>query len=110
MACHARISRKPANRNRRRAAALSLAAIFLFLLLFPSRELASALIDYSWWKELGHLDTWVKLFLYGTVPVALRVICFWAAFFAAFRLGTRSEAQPLFGCATEMDRLAGALC
>ena len=70
----------------------------LFALLIGSRYIASTVIDYSWWSEVGQLDTWFNLLLYGTVPVLLTILLFWIAFSVAFKLGRRHGGdQPLFG-------------
>ena len=34
-----------------------------------ARWAASMLIDYSWWKELGQVNTWIDLYAYSTLPV-----------------------------------------
>ncbi|MFL6450600.1 MAG: UPF0182 family protein [Bryobacteraceae bacterium] len=73
-------------------------AALLLLLLLGSRYLASLLIDYSWWSEMGQTDTWFDLYLYGTGPVILAFLLFAGAFWTAFRLGIRSSGRrPLFG-------------
>ncbi|MCU1291780.1 MAG: hypothetical protein JWP08_630, partial [Bryobacterales bacterium] len=70
----------------------------LFALLVCSRYLASTLIDYEWWSELGQLDTWLNLLLYGTAPVVLAAILFFASLATAFRLGSRhSGTEPILG-------------
>ncbi len=70
----------------------------LFLLLVGSRFLASTLIDYQWWSEMGQTDTWFDLYLYGTGPSILAFLLFAAAFWTAFKLGIRSTGnRPLFG-------------
>lgn len=70
----------------------------LFLLLIGSRFLASTLIDYKWWSEMGQTDTWFDLYLYGTGPLILAFLLFAAAFWTAFKLGIRDTGnRPLFG-------------
>ena len=84
--------------RRQRRGGLLFLLILVVALLFCSRYLASTLIDYSWWSELGQVDTWVNLLLYGTVPVILAVALFWFAFSIAFKIGIRhSSDEPLFG-------------
>ena len=81
-----------------RRSGLVLLALVVFVLLVGSRYLASTLIDYSWWKELGQTETWWNLLLYGTGPLALAVVLFLAAFWAAYQLGMRQTGKgPLFG-------------
>ncbi len=61
----------------------------IVVILFCSRYIASTLIDYSWWKELHQVDTWISLWIYGTGPVLLTILIFFFAFWIAFRLGLR---------------------
>ena len=79
--------------QRRRRGGLILFAILVVILLICSRYIASTLIDYQWWSEVHQVDTWINLLLYGTVPIVLAVILFFAAFWIAFRLGIRRELQ-----------------
>jgi len=73
-------------------------AATLLILLLCSRFLASTLIDYSWWSEVGQVDTWVNLWLYGTGPIAVAVVILFCAFWVAFELGFRREKDaPVFG-------------
>lgn len=67
--------------------------ILLFALLVCSRYIASTLIDYEWWSELGQVDTWINLLLYGTAPILLASILFFCAFWIAFKVGTRQESE-----------------
>src|SRR5947209_6224215 len=89
-----RIGQAEAPRRR----ALFYIAGLLFLLLVGSRFLASTLIDYEWWSEMGQTDTWFDLYLYGTGPSILAFLLFAAAFWTAFKLGIRDTGnRPLFG-------------
>jgi uncharacterized protein len=84
-------------RKQRRGGLLFL-VILVLALLFCSRYIASTLIDYAWWSEVGQLDTWINLLLYGTVPVVIATILFWIAFSLSFKFGSRNnDTQPLFG-------------
>ena len=72
--------------------------ILALIVLISSRFIAGTLIDYAWWTELHQLDTWINLLLYGTVPILLAVLLFFAIFWTAFRLGIgHTPATPLFG-------------
>jgi uncharacterized membrane protein (UPF0182 family) len=73
--------------------------ILLIIILFCSRYIASTLIDYSWWSELGQADTWVSLLIYGTGPIVVAIVLFFLAFWIAFRLGMRHSGRegPVFG-------------
>ncbi len=52
--------------------------IFLLLvflvLLFGARSIAEFIIDFQWWKEVGHLPTWEAVLLYSFVPVAIATV------------------------------------
>jgi uncharacterized membrane protein (UPF0182 family) len=58
-------------------------AIAAFAILIGARFLTGFAIDYQWWKEMGQIDTWLKLLLYQTVPVTaatlLAFLLFWVA-------------------------------
>ncbi len=72
--------------------------VAVLIILFCSRYIASTLIDYSWWSELHQVDTWISLLIYGTGPVLLTVVIFFFAFWIAFKLGIRHQADtPVFG-------------
>ena len=74
------------------------AVVAIFVLLIGSRYIASTLIDYAWWSEMRQLETWLNLLIYGSGPVLLAIVLFFAAFWTAFKLGIRRTADtPLFG-------------
>jgi uncharacterized membrane protein (UPF0182 family) len=80
---------------------LLFAAILLLILLAGSSFMASTLIDYNWWTEIHQINTWWSLLLYGTVPVILAVVLFFAVFWTAFVYGMRSSKDTLvFGFVT----------
>ncbi len=85
--------------QRQRRGNLLFVVIVLFAILLCSRYIAGTLIAYEWWSELHQLDTWFNLLLYGTGPVALASILFFAAFFTAFRTGFGKQlpGTQLFG-------------
>ncbi|MDQ6679206.1 MAG: UPF0182 family protein [Acidobacteriota bacterium] len=63
--------------------------ITAFLLLLAARWLASFAIEYQWWSELGQLQTWFDLYLYGFAPVAAATLIAAAALWTAHSLGLR---------------------
>ena len=84
--------------QRQRRGGLIFIVVLLAAILFCSRYIASTLIDYSWWSEVHQVDTWISLLLYGTGPILLAFLLFFFAFWIAFKLGMRREAEtPLFG-------------
>lgn len=63
------------------------------MILLCSRYIASTVIDYAWWSEIKQLDTWINLWLYGTVPVVCAAVLFFAVFWAAFFTATRGAGK-----------------
>jgi uncharacterized membrane protein (UPF0182 family) len=62
---------------------------------------ASILIDYSWWKELGQVQTWVDLYAYSTLPVVAGTVIAWIAFLVAHSRGVsfaggRTSDYPIY--------------
>lgn len=51
--------------------------ILALILLASARSIASAWIDYAWWREVGQTETWGQMILYGWFPSILAgLICF----------------------------------
>lgn len=50
---------------------------------------SSVLIDYSWWKELGQVDTWIDLYAYSTLPVAGATLLTWIVLLIAHARGVK---------------------
>src|SRR5260370_16699621 len=72
----------PRPRTRKRALRITLFAVILLLLL-GARTIASTVIDYQWWKELGQVDTWLSLYLYAIGPLLAATAIAFAALWAA---------------------------
>ena len=68
----------PRPRTRKRALRITLFVVILLLLL-GARTIASTVIDYQWWKELGQVDTWLSLYLYAIGPLLAATMTFWVA-------------------------------
>jgi uncharacterized protein len=51
--------------------------VLFFVLLIGANWGASLLIDYSWWKELGQVKTWIDLYAYSTLPIAFATFLTW---------------------------------
>ncbi len=90
----------PGRERPARRVALAIAA-FLFLLIF-GRSICNIVIDYSWWRELGHLDTWWRIALYRNAPgFAAWLIVFvilWIAHARGMRhAGARLREHPWYG-------------
>ncbi|MGI8743227.1 MAG: UPF0182 family protein [Bryobacteraceae bacterium] len=85
---------------RRRGGCLYLVAAVIILLI-AARSIASLVIDYQWWQEMGHLQTWYSLWLYSVLPtVAATLIAFavlWIAHARALKFArTRLGERPLY--------------
>src|SRR5258706_5204165 len=72
----------PRPRSRKRTVRITLIVVLLLTLL-GARTVASTVIDYQWWKELGQVDTWLSLYLYGIGPLAAATILAFGALWAA---------------------------
>ena len=63
--------------------------IILFLLLIGSRTIAGTVIDYEWWKELGQVQTWLSMYLYGVAPLAAATFVAFVALWISHARGLR---------------------
>ena len=79
----------PARSRRAIGAAIPVLVVLFFALIFAVKWGASLLIDYSWWKELGQARTWIDLYTYSTLPIAIATIFCWAALMIAHARGIR---------------------
>jgi uncharacterized membrane protein (UPF0182 family) len=66
-----------AGRERHRRVALVVFAAVIFIALACAGWAASRLIDYSWWKEMGQVNTWLDLYAWSTMPWATGTIVAW---------------------------------
>lgn len=49
--------------------------LLLVILIFAlSRTVATVVIDYEWWKEIGQVQTWLNLAVYGLAPILTAAI------------------------------------
>ncbi len=71
-----------------RAGLVGLIVLF-FVLLIGANWGASLLIDYSWWKELGQVETWLSLYAYSTLPIAGATLITWIALLIAHARGVK---------------------
>ncbi|MBV8818929.1 MAG: UPF0182 family protein, partial [Acidobacteriaceae bacterium] len=84
----------------RRAGCFTLAIIAL-LVLFGAQFIASFIIDYQWWQEMGQLRTWWDTWLYRYGPVAiaalLMFVVLWIAHARALKhAGTGLRQYPTY--------------
>jgi uncharacterized membrane protein (UPF0182 family) len=59
----------PRRRTSRPALRITI-VVAILLLLIGARTIASVLIDYKWWRELGQVETWLSMYLYSVGPLA----------------------------------------
>ncbi len=93
-------------RNRTRRLGLIAIGVFAFLLLASVGWASSLLIEYSWWKEMGQVTTWLDLYAWSTVPVSAATLIAWLVLWVthsrAVRFaGGRASDYPIY------NRLAG---
>jgi uncharacterized protein len=81
------------SRSRRPGSGLRIGLIGLVILfvvlLIGGNWAASLLIDYSWWKELGQVKTWIDLYAYSTLPIALATFVTWVIVLVAHARGVK---------------------
>jgi uncharacterized protein len=64
-------------------------AVLFFAILAGAKWASSLLIDYSWWKEIGQVKTWIDLYAYSTLPVAAGTILAWIVLLTAHSRAVR---------------------
>ncbi len=72
------------------------------VLLTGARTLSSWILDYQWWQELGHVETWFSMMLYSVGPevavATLAFIVFWIAHARGLKAaGTRLRDHKMYG-------------
>jgi uncharacterized membrane protein (UPF0182 family) len=102
-----RISRAPRASRRKPIIVFLVVALLLLILI---RWGASLLIDYSWWKELGQVRTWIDFYSYSTIPVCagtlLAAIVLWWTHARALKFaGTGLSEHPLYARLTSLAAL-----
>ena len=87
-----------------------LPVIFVLILIAMSRSFATLAIDYEWWKELGQVQTWLNLAVYGSAPVLTAAVVAGITLWIAMARGLKSAGEG-FGTLPRLIRLAtvGAL-
>ncbi|MBI1788616.1 MAG: UPF0182 family protein [Acidobacteria bacterium] len=75
--------------------------IAVLILLLGARSIASYVIEFAWWKELGQLETWLDMLGYQLVPViAASLLAFavlWLAHARGLKFaGVRLRDQPRY--------------
>jgi len=71
-------------RARKQPRALRITLLVVIVLAFISaRTIASVIIDYQWWKELGQVETWLSMYLYSVGPLAVATLVAFASLWLA---------------------------
>src|SRR5436309_402039 len=84
----------PAPGSRSRAGCVTL-VIAVIVVLVGARALASWVLDYQWWRELGHVDVWVSMMLYSVGPVVAVALLAFVAFWVAHARGLKAGGTRL---------------
>jgi len=63
--------------------------ILFFIVLIGAKWAASLLMEYSWWKEIGQVNTWIDLYAYSTLPVAVCTMLAWFVLLIAHSRGVK---------------------
>jgi len=79
----------------RRTSKLPYLIFAVFVLLASVRAIASAYIDFLWWKELGQSETWWRMWTYSIVPLAAAATIAFAVLWLAQMAGTRHAGERL---------------
>ena len=103
-----RIERGGARRGRRGVRVTLI--VLALLVLLGARSVASFVIDYQWWKELGQLDTWLAMLAYGFTPMlGATLIAFavlWVAHARAVKFaGASLSEHPLYAWISSLGLL-----
>ncbi|MDQ6704481.1 MAG: UPF0182 family protein, partial [Acidobacteriota bacterium] len=77
------VHRLPSSMPRRSRAGCVSLAITALLALLGARWIASLVIEYQWWKELGQVQTWLNLYTYSVAPVAAATLLAFAVLWIA---------------------------
>ncbi len=73
---------------RRRIGLIALAVVALFVLASAGWA-SSLLIEYSWWKEMGQVNTWLDLYAWTTLPVIAATVVAWIVLMIAHARAVR---------------------
>lgn len=73
----------------------------LMAVFLGARTIASYVIDYQWWKEMGQVPTWFSMLLYGMAPALTAsllafVVLWWVHARALKSAGTGLRRVPLY--------------
>ncbi|MEZ5404208.1 MAG: UPF0182 family protein [Bryobacteraceae bacterium] len=69
--------------------------IAALLVIIGGNILAGTWIDYEWWKEVGQLDTWVNMLIYGVAPAGIAGLIAAAILWMALARGLKDGGRSL---------------
>src|SRR5690349_4262577 len=97
----ARYRIEPRYGERTRHVGLVTVIILVLALLAGARTIASYVIEYAWWKELGQISTWLSMLTYSIAPLVLATILafaiLWITHARALKFaGTGLREHPLY--------------
>src|SRR5207248_1155958 len=64
-------------RGSHRPVGLMVLAGLALLALLSAGWASSRLIEYSWWKEMGQVDTWLDLYAWSAMPASIATFIAW---------------------------------
>jgi uncharacterized protein len=73
----------------------ALIIIAILALLLAARSIASLVIEYQWWKELGQLPTWESMILYSFAPIVIAALVAFAVLWVAHARGLKHAGTGL---------------
>ena len=80
-----------------------------FFLIAGSRGIASFVIEYEWWREMGQVETWFSMLLYQIAPALAAGLCAWTAAMWAHARGMSFAGVPRGAYALYNRVVAGIL-
>ena len=69
--------------------------IAIILLVVAARTIASLVIEFEWWKEVGQLDTWQSMILYSIAPTAVAALIAFVVLWIAHARGLKHAGAGL---------------
>jgi uncharacterized protein len=69
--------------------------IAIVLLLLGATSIASLVIEYEWWKEVGQLDTWQNMIVYSVAPIAVAALIAFVVLWIAHARGLKHAGTGL---------------
>ena len=68
---------------------LPILLVLVFLALLGARTVASYILEYHWWEEMGQVRTWIDMLLYSLAPVGIATLLAFIVLLAAHVRGMK---------------------